>query len=55
MSTIREYGWQDWIRDPKNEQLYRTDQVAGLRQFKLEQERRNRLAQHAAFKFGGKL
>jgi hypothetical protein len=49
MNNIREYGWKDWIRNPQNKSLYEKDMNEGLRQFKLEQQRRNKLVQVANF------
>ena len=53
MNGIREYGWKDWISVPKNKELYNRDMNEGLRQFKLEQQRRNKLAQKASFNLRG--
>ena len=49
MSTLREYSWKDWMQNPKNKELYNRDMNEGLRQFKLEQLRRNKLVQVANF------
>jgi len=49
MNNIREYGWKDWISVPKNKELYNRDMSEGLRQFKLEQQRRAKLVQRAVF------
>tara|TARA_Y100000389_G_scaffold201663_1_gene244947 strand:- start:1234 stop:1401 length:168 start_codon:yes stop_codon:yes gene_type:complete len=49
MNNIREYGWKDWISNPQNKSLYEKDMNEGLRQFKLEQLRRSKLAQVARF------
>ena len=49
MSTLREYSWKDWINVPKNKELYNSNMNEGLRQFKLEQLRRNKLVQVANF------
>jgi hypothetical protein len=49
MNNIREYGWKDWIGNPQNKSLYEKDMNEGLRQFKLEQQRRNKLVQKASF------
>ena len=53
MNNIRQYGWKDWIRNPQNKSLYEKDMNEGLRQFKMEELRRNRVAQAAAFKQRG--
>ena len=49
MNNIREYGWKDWISNPQNKSLYEKDMNEGLRQFTLEQQRRNKLVQVANF------
>jgi len=49
---IREYSWQDWISNPQNKQLYNKDMTEGLRQFKLEKQRRDNLVKVAAFNIG---
>ena len=48
MNSIRQYGWKDWISNPQNKSLYEKD-MEGLRQFKLEEQRRSRLVQKATF------
>ena len=53
MNGIREYGWRDWISVPKNKELYNKDMSEGLRQFKLEQQRKARQSQAAVFKHRG--
>ena len=53
MNGIREYGWKDWISVPKNKELYNRDMNEGLRKFKLEQQRRQKVAQRAAFNVRG--
>tara|TARA_R110000764_G_scaffold151401_1_gene238860 strand:- start:626 stop:790 length:165 start_codon:yes stop_codon:yes gene_type:complete len=53
MINIRQYGWKDWIRNPQNKSLYEKDMNEGLRQFKMEELRRNRAAQAAVFKQRG--
>jgi|TARA_B100000768_G_scaffold178332_1_gene193933 hypothetical protein len=53
MMNIREYGWRDWISNPENKSLYNKDMNEGMRQFKMEQLRRNRLVQSANFKQRG--
>ena len=45
MNVLREYSWKDWMQNPKNKELYNRDMNEGLRQFKLEQLRRNKLVQ----------
>ena len=49
MNNIRQYGWKDWISNPQNKSLYEKDMNEGLRQFKMEQLRRNKLVQVANF------
>ena len=49
MNNIREYGWKDWISNPQNKSLYEKDMNEGMRQFKMEQQRRKRLVQKASF------
>tara|TARA_R110002050_G_scaffold20005_3_gene56974 strand:- start:298 stop:462 length:165 start_codon:yes stop_codon:yes gene_type:complete len=49
MNNIREYGWKDWISNPQNKSLYEKDMNEGMRQFKMEQLRRNKLVQAASF------
>ena len=49
MNSIREYGWKDWISNPKNKSLYEKDMKDGLRQFKMEQQKRIKLVQRATF------
>ena len=49
MNSIRQYGWKDWISNPQNKSLYEKDMNEGLRQFKLEQQRRTKLVQKATF------
>lgn len=49
MNNIRQYGWKDWISNPQNKSLYQKDMKEGLRQFKMEQQRRNKLVQVATF------
>ena len=53
MTRIREYGWRDWISVPKNKELYNKNMTEGLRQFKLEKQRRDKLAQASVFKIKG--
>ena len=49
MINIRQYGWKDWISNPQNKSLYEKDMNEGMRQFKMEQLRRNKLVQAANF------
>ena len=49
MNSIRQYGWKDWISNPQNKSLYEKDMNEGLRQFKMEQQRRAKLVQRAVF------
>jgi len=53
MSMIRQYSWQDWINIPTNKALYNSDAKEGMRQFTLEQQRRNKIAQAAVFTIKG--
>ena len=53
MNNIRQYGWKDWISNPQNKSLYEKDMNEGMRQFKKEQLRRDRIAQAAVFKQRG--
>tara|TARA_R110000824_G_scaffold314033_1_gene500896 strand:- start:315 stop:488 length:174 start_codon:yes stop_codon:yes gene_type:complete len=53
MARIREYGWQDWISVPKNRELYNESMTEGLRQFKLEKHRRDKIIQAAVFNTKG--
>jgi hypothetical protein len=53
MARIREYGWKDWISVPKNREIYNENMTEGLRQFKLEKQRRDRLTQASVFKIKG--
>jgi len=46
---IREYSWNDWMSNPKNKELYNKDMKEGLRQFKLEKQRRDNLVKVAEF------
>jgi len=49
MNSIREYSWKDWISNPQNKSLYEKDMNEGMRQFKMEQQRRTKLVQVAKF------
>ena len=49
MNSIRQYGWKDWISNPHNKSLYEKDMNEGLRQLKMEQQRRAKLVQVATF------
>lgn len=49
MNNNRQYGWKDWISVPQNKSLYEKDMNEGMRQFKMEQLRRNKLVQAASF------
>ena len=49
MNVLREYSWKDCINVPKNKELSKSNMNEGLRQFKLEQLRRNKLVQVANF------
>jgi len=50
---MREYGWQDWISNSKNKELYSKDMKEGLRQFNLEKIRRDNLTKSAVFNLKG--
>ena len=50
---IREYSWNDWMSNPKNKELYNNDSKEGLRQFKLEKQRRDNLTKVATFNLRG--
>lgn len=50
---IREYSWNDWMSNPKNKELYNKDMKEGLRQYQLEKQRRDKVAQAAAFNLKG--
>jgi hypothetical protein len=53
MARIREYGWRDWIAVPKNRELYNENMNEGLRQFKLEKQRRDRILKASVFNIKG--
>jgi len=53
MARIREYGWRDWITVPKNRELYNENMNEGLRQFKLEKQRRDRILKASVFNIKG--
>jgi len=53
MARIREYGWRDWISVPKNRELYNENMKEGLRQFKLEKQRRDRILKASVFNIKG--
>ena len=53
MGIIRAYGWNDWISVPKNRELYDKNMKEGLRQFKMEKQRRDKLTQSAVLKIKG--
>ena len=53
MAVNREYGWKQWISVPKNREIYNENMKEGLRLFKLEKQRRDKLTQAAAFKIKG--
>jgi hypothetical protein len=51
--TLREYSWNDWMRNPKNKELYNKDSKEGLRQFQLEKQRRDNHIKSVQFKING--
>ena len=53
MARIREYCWRDWITVPKNRELYNENMNEGLRQFKLEKQRRDRILKASVFNIKG--
>ena len=53
MARIREYGWRDWIAVPKNRELYNENMNEGLRQFKLEKQRRDGILKASVFNIKG--
>jgi len=46
---IREYTWRDWMSIPQNRELYNRNMKEGLRQFRLEKQRRDDQVRYAEF------
>ena len=53
MSTLREYSWKDWVNVQKNKELYNSNMKEGLRQFKLEKQRRDNHIKSVQFRING--